>query len=204
MSVNSPAQSLTPKQKEILDFILLYIQNKGYSPTLRDIAEHFHKNLSTAQHFVKELGEKGYLKRANYITRGIQPNEKMQTTVYLLGEIGAGNPIEPIESPEPISVPATFISKPGQYYALKVKGDSMQEEGVWDGDIIIVRHQLTADNGEMVVAVTEKGALLKILRKGRQRPYLESRNRKYPTIFPKQLEIRGKFVGLIRNAKEGL
>lgn len=195
---NTPTQSLTPKQKEILDFILSFAQTKGYSPTLREIAGHFHRNVSTAQYFVDELQKKGYLKRANHLARGIQPVGQKPATVYVLGEIGAGNPIEPFENPEPINVPQVLVSKPGQYYALKVRGDSMEEEGVWDGDVIVVRHQLTADDGDMVVAVTEKGALLKILRKGRQRLYLESRNQKYQPIIPKQLEIRGKFAGLLR------
>lgn len=195
---NTPAQSLTPKQKETLDFILSFTQTKGYSPTLREIAGQFHKNVSTAQHFVDELQKKGYLKRATHLARGIQPVGEKPATVYVLGEIGAGSPIEPLENPEPISVPRSLVSKAGQYYALKVKGDSMEEEGVWDGDVIVVKHQLTADDGDMVVAVTEKGALLKVLRKGKQRLYLESRNQKYQPIIPKQLEIRGKFEGLIR------
>lgn len=190
--------SLTPKQKEILDFIQFYKLNKGYSPTLREIASHFAKNISTAQHFVEELETKGYLKRASHMSRGIEPTKDKQATVDILGSIGAGNPIEPLENPEPINVPSSFVSKPGQYYALRVKGDSMQEDGIWDNDIIVVKHQLTADNGDIVVAITENGALLKVLRKGKQRLYLESRNKNYDPIFPKELEIRGKFVGLIR------
>ena len=91
-----------------------------------------------------------------------------------------------------------MIKNSGSYYALKVKGDSMIDDGVADGDIAVIQHMITADNGDMVVAITEKGATLKVLRKQKGLIFLEPRNRKLKNIYPKELEIRGKFCGLIR------
>lgn len=151
-----------------------------------------------AQHHVEALERKGYLSRNEYQTRGIVPIEKGSAQIPLLGLIAAGEPIEPIENPEPIAVPQSMISKDGQYYALKVKGDSMIEEGILDGDTVVIQHQITAQDGDTIVAITERGATLKILRKRNDKVYLEPRNAKLENIYPEELEIRGKFVGLIR------
>jgi repressor LexA len=94
-----------------------------------------------------------------------------------------------------------MISKPGNYYALKVEGNSMIEDGICSGDVVIIKHQKTADDNETVVAVTEDGATLKRLRKRGGRPYLEPKNKKLENIYPDELEIRGKFIGLIRRNK---
>lgn len=190
---------LTKKQKKTLDFITSFITKNGYSPSLKEIAKFLGtKNLSTAQYFVEELEKKDYLKRASYKNRGIIPTNKAKT-ISLLGNIAAGEPIEPIENPEEIEIPQNIqVDTRFPHYALKVAGDSMLDMGILDNDIVLIKHQMTAENGDVVVAITEKGATLKVLKRKNGKTFLEPRNRDYPTIEPKKLEIRGKFVGLIR------
>ena len=187
--------NLTPKQKQILDFIQEFTKEKGYPPSLAEIANKFHKSIPTIFQFVATLNHKGFLEKENDVARGIYTQKP---EVFLLGKIAAGKPIEPIENPEPIEVPKEMITSPANYYALEVKGDSMIDEGILDEDIIVVKYQNTADSGDIVVAVTEKGATLKIFRQKDGKIYLEPRNKNFKNIYPKSLEIRGKFVGLVR------
>lgn len=197
MKINTQI-SLTPKQKQALDFVNKFTVKHGYAPSLQEIANHLEKSISTAQHFVEELQEKGYLRKRANVARGISSAKEDTRQIFKLGYIAAGNPIEPIENPEPIDVPPSFLKSYGNYYALEVKGDSMIEDNILDGDTIVIRHQQTAENGDRVVAITENGATLKVFRKSGSKIYLEPRNHNLKRIYPKELEIRGKFCGLIR------
>jgi len=194
-------KALTDKQKGVLDFINSFMHEKGYAPSLRELATFLDtKNLSTAQYYIEELEKKGYVKRDPHKNRGMAPITQKQT-IPLLGFIAAGEPIEPIENAEPIQIPNNIKLSPNQsYYALKVKGDSMIDMGILDNDVVLIKHQMTADIGDTVVGITEKGATLKVLGQKNGRTILQPRNPKYEIIIPEQLEIRGKFVGLIRNA----
>ena len=189
---------LTPRQKKVLDFISKFIEEKDYAPSLEEIANHFRKSVSTAQHHVDELERRGYLRKESNGARSITPISDNSGKIFLLGYISAGKPIEPIENPEPIEVPLSMMHSRGEYYALKVQGDSMIEDGIMDGDTIVVKHQKTAENGDTVVAMTESGATLKVFRNRNGRVYLEPKNKKLKIIFPNKLEIRGKFSGLLR------
>ncbi len=190
---------LTNRQKEALDFINSFINRQGYSPSLKELAEFLEtKNLSTAQYFFKELEKKGYLKRHPHKNRGITSTMQKQI-VPLLGYIAAGAPIEPIEDTEPVQVPTNIkLNKNDSYYALKVKGDSMIDMGILNDDVVLIKHQMTANPGDVVVGITENGATLKILGNENGRVVLKPRNQKYNTIVPTKLEIRGVFVGLVR------
>lgn len=190
---------LTAKQRQVLNFINSFVRERGYSPSLREITQELKtSNLSTAQYYIEQLEEKGYLKKDEGKARGITPLHNPHT-IPLLGYIAAGEPIEPIENPEDITVPENVkIDTRYPHYALKVKGDSMRDMGVFDGDIALIRHQFTANNGDVIVAITEKGATLKVFKKINGEILLEPRNKDYPTIEPKELEIRGKFIGLVR------
>ncbi|MBI3103542.1 transcriptional repressor LexA [Candidatus Daviesbacteria bacterium] len=193
-------RTLTPKQKSILDFITSFSTNKGYAPSLEEIGKKFELVISTVHQHVKALETKGYLKKENNQPRGVSLFEQTPDAVEipLLGNIAAGTPIEPIENPEPIKVPKNLVSKHGDYYALKVKGNSMIEDGIWDNDIVVIKSQPTADNGDTVVAITEDGVTLKRYKNQNGKIFLEPRNSRLENIYPKSLEIRGKFVGLIR------
>lgn len=194
---------LTARQKQVLVFVSTFIRENGFAPSLREIAHELEtSNLSTAQYFIEQLTEKGYLKKDEGKTRGITPTSNSHT-IPLLGYIAAGRPIEPIENPEDFTVPGDVkIDTRYPHYALKVKGDSMKDMGIFDNDVVLIKHQLTANNGDVVVAITEDGATLKIFKRQWGKVVLEPRNKDYPKIYPKQLEIRGKFVGLLRNTTQ--
>lgn len=200
MKVNV-SMTITPKQKQVLDFIKYFVKNNDYSPSLHEIAKHFRKSVSTAQHFVEELETRGFLQKTDNIARGISTTVQQFGRIFKLGIIAAGEPIEPLENPEPIDIPLSMIGKKGDYYALQVRGTSMIDDNILDGDIIVVRHQRTAEDGDRVVAITERGATLKVYRKRDGQVYLEPRNKSLTNIHPKELEIRGKFCGLIRSDK---
>ncbi|MEK7558905.1 MAG: transcriptional repressor LexA [Patescibacteria group bacterium] len=187
--------NLTPKQKQILDFIKGFIEENGYPPSLAEMAKQFKKSIPTVHQLVETLKHKGFLTKETDVARGIYMQEP---EIFLLGRIAAGKPIEPLENPDPIKVPKEMIDSPGNYYALEVKGDSMIDEGILDKDIIVVRHQNTAENGNIVVAVTEKGATLKTFRQKDGKIYLEPKNKRFKNIYPKNLKIRGRYIGLIR------
>lgn len=196
MQNNKP---LTKRRKEVLDLILKFIAKKGYSPSLREIAVLLgSKNVSTAQYFVDELHSLGYLIKDENNGRAFAPKSE-PTTILLLGTISAGTPIEPIENPEEIIVPSNInIDTRYPHYALKIKGSSMKDMEINDGDIVLIRHQMSANNGEVIVAVTENGATLKVYQNKNGKVSLEPRNKKFKTIYPKELEIRGKYIGLVR------
>ena len=197
MEINTQL-SLTPKQKAVLDFINRFTVKHGYAPSLQEIADHLKKSISTAQHFIEELQEKGYLKKKENVARGISSTKETKRQIFKLGYIAAGEPIEPIENPEPIDVPSSFINSSGNYYALEVRGSSMIDDNIQDSDTIIIKHQQTAEDGDIVVAITENGATLKVFRRRNGKIYLEPRNKELKPIYPSYLEIRGKYLGLLR------
>lgn len=190
--------SPTPKQKKVLDFVNTFRLKNGYAPSLNEIAHHFGKSISTAQHFIEELRGKGQLLKEENVARGIISASESVKQIFKLGYIAAGSPIEPIENPEPVDVPLSLLKGFGNYYALEVKGDSMVEDNIQDGDTILIRHQQSAKDGDRIVAITENGVTLKVYRNNGQKVYLEPRNKNLKNIYPKELEIRGKFCGLIR------
>ncbi|MFA5947841.1 MAG: transcriptional repressor LexA [Candidatus Gracilibacteria bacterium] len=194
---------LTKRQKQVLDFIKSYKEKYDFSPSLEEIKMRLKlSSVSTAHFHVKNLQESGYLQKEYNQPRAIAAiDEKMTIDVPLLGVIAAGQPIEAIEIPnETITIAKDDIGKSGQHYALRVRGDSMIDEGIFDGDIVIIRKQEVADNGQTVVAVIDenKATLKKIYReKGKFR--LQPAN---PTLFPiyrEEVEIRGVVVRIIRS-----
>lgn len=189
---------ITPRQKRVLDFIRKFSEENGYSPSLTEISKYLKKSLSTVQHFIEELQNRGYLHKDENVARGLSTSSEPSGHIFLLGYIAAGKPIDPIENPELIDVPISMLKPGGEHYALKVKGSSMIDDNILDGDTIVIKHQKTAQDGDRVVAVTEDGATLKVFRNRNGQKYLEPRNKSMKPIYPKDLEIRGKFCGLIR------
>jgi SOS regulatory protein LexA len=196
---------LTPKQKQILDYIKKYIKEKEYSPAFAEIGKHFKLAKSTIHGHIETLKEKGYLNKLDYHSRSIEllENKKLSGLVEipLLGTIAAGQPIEAIEIPnETITITKNEIGKIGKHYALRVQGNSMIDEGIFDGDIVVLRQQQTADDGQTVVAIiNDNEATLKKIYRERDIFRLQPAN---PSLFPlyiKELEIRGVVVKIIRN-----
>lgn len=195
---------LTKKQKEILDYINQYIKKNDYAPTLREIMGHFGlKSVSNIHQHIEALKEKGYLKKEEKQPRAIELqkiNKSNLLNIPLAGTITAGEPIEPIEEKgEYITINKEQLSRSGNYYALKVMGDSMIKDGIFDGDIAIIRKQSTANNGQTVVAVIDDGgATLKRIYKEKQRIRLQPANPKLDPIYRKKVEVRGVVEKIIR------
>lgn len=194
--------ALTRKQKEVLDFITEYVRQHEFSPTQKEIQEHFgFKSLGSVQDYIKYLTQGGYLINDSHSVRGLMPSTVQQNTeeIPLLGSIAAGVPIEAIENTDMISVPTHMLGR-GKYYALKVKGDSMIEEGILSGDVAIIKHQSQADNGQIVVAVVDNETTLKKYFKRSKQIELHPANHNMKPIIikDKECEIRGLLVGLIR------
>jgi SOS regulatory protein LexA len=194
---------LTKRQKEVLDFVESYSQKKGYSPSFEEIRKRLKlASVSTIHFHVSKLKKAGYLEKLKNKARAISVAEKESLVkIPLLGIIAAGQPIEAIEIPgETITVSKDEVGKYGKNYALRVQGNSMIDEGIFDGDIVVIRKQEFADNGQTVVAIIDDNeATLKKLYREKNRIRLQPAN---PTLFPiyrKDVEIRGVVVKIIRN-----
>src|SRR3989304_4803451 len=148
---------LTKRQKQILDFIRGYIKENSYAPTLEEIAENFGlSSIGTVAEHLENLEAKGYLKREDNQPRSIDLLEgEPMVQVPLLGLISAGQPMEAIEDKETIAVLEEKLPKSGNFFALKVTGNSMVDENINDGDIVLVKEQKTAENGQRVVALVD-------------------------------------------------
>jgi len=199
--------TLYKRQKQILDFIKQYIQKNGLAPTLTEIANALGvSSLATVHEHLRAMEKKGVIKRFDGSVRGIEVIEdslgkgKSGIEVPLLGFIAAGAPIEPYTDPNAsISVAPGMISGKKRAYVLQVKGTSMIDEGILDGDYVIVEEKETANNGDIVVAILENGfATLKRFFKEATRIRLEPANSKMAPIFAKDVKIQGKVVGVLR------
>jgi DNA (cytosine-5)-methyltransferase 1 len=193
---------MTKKQKQVLTFIESYKNRKGYSPTLEDIKKNFKlSSVSTAHHYIKKLMESGHLKKENNQPRAIDICQEPIFMINLLGNIAAGQPIEAIEvGVETITVPSKGLNLNEDYYALRVKGDSMIEEGIFDGDTVVIKKQSSAENGQTVVAIIDDNeATLKKLYREKGRFRLQPRNPNMLPLFRKEVEVRGVVVQIISN-----
>jgi repressor LexA len=209
---------LTRRQIQILDFYRAYTRERGLSPTLEEVAQHFGVNKVTIFGHVAELERKGVLARAaKGISRGrqlvsasnraaghaeAQDGEEDQaqspTSVSVLGRIAAGAPIEALEHPEALEL-ADLLPRDRDVYALRVRGDSMIDDGVHDGDIVLVERRSVARDGEMVVAVLpDEHATLKRLYREPEGWRLQP---SHPTLAPlhvPEVEVRGVVIGVVR------
>ena len=194
---------LTKRQKQVLDFITSYKREYGYAPSLEEIKDDLNiASISTAHYHVKKLQESGYLQKEHHQPRAVSPTREKETIeVPIIGMITAGQPIEAIETADDtIVVTKNEIGKFGNHYALRVQGNSMIDEGIFDGDVVVLRQQQTADNGQIVVAIiNDNEATLKKIYREKDRFRLQPAN---PTLFPiytKEVEVRGVVVKIIRN-----
>jgi len=196
---------LSSRQKEILLYIKECLNKYGFSPTIEEIREKFNLSAnSTVHEHISALVNKGFLERDDKTIRGLSLPEKIKTylKIPLVGIITAGLPIEAVENPgESIKVAMEPTLK-GVLYALKVKGDSMINDGIFNDDIIIARKQETADNGDTVVAIIDDNeATLKKIYVEKDNIRLQPANPKYKPFYRKEVEIRGVVVKIIRNLK---
>ncbi len=195
--------NLTKRQKEILDFIRTYRTSNGISPTQREIRETFRlSSFGTVQKHLKRLEEKGALSREWNRSRGIAPREDPVGArgVPLLGLVAAGRPIEPFPTEESIEVPSTLLGK-GDHFVLRVRGESMVEDGILDGDYVIVAKRAKAESGQTVVALVRGEATLKRYYAEGARVRLQPANATMRplTIDARDVTIQGVVTGLIRD-----
>lgn len=201
---------LTKKQKNILDFLNKYLNKHGYSPTLEEIKTHFKlSSVSNIHQHIATLKKKGYIKKEKNKPRTINVvNTEIMINIPLMGTIAAGQPLEAIQNKETIAVPQNKLPRSGQFYALKVAGNSMVDENINDGDIVLVRQQKTAENGQKVVALIDNSeATLKKFFQERDRIRLQPANKTLaPLIIPKQtpFAIQGIVIDIIKNNQTGL
>ena len=191
------------RQAEILQFVTKFQREKGYSPSLGEIADNFGVSIPTIHQHISYLRKKNLLSADKGKRRSIQTfndQKKDLVEIPLMGLIAAGGPIEAIRNPEPIEVPRSMLSRGANYYALKVAGTSMIEEGISDGDVVIVREQQTVDDGEKAVAyLPDRDAVtLKKIYREKKRIKLVPANKYMEPFYETNVEIQGKVVGVLR------
>jgi repressor LexA len=198
--------TLTKRQKQMVDFLENYIGEHGYAPTLAEMGQYFGlSSLATVHKHLRNLEQKGVIRREHNHSRALEVSNghehpTVSHEVPLLGQVAAGHPIEAVESQETISVPEDFVRR-DDTFCLRVKGESMVEDGIRDGDYIIVEGRDSADNGETVVALLGNEATVKrYYRETDGRIRLQPANATMDPIFVAEddLRIRGVVVGLMR------
>ncbi len=200
---------LYPRERQLLDFIAQFIGRYGYAPTLKEIGEalNIHSPATVHEH-IDRLRLKGFVRKLDGTARGLEivkENYKpagTATTLELpvLGYIAAGSPLEPYTDPNfYISVAPSMIASSQPHYVLQVKGQSMIDDGILDGDYVVIQHQQDAKNGDIVVALLPNGlATLKRIYFEKDKIKLMPSNSTMSPIFTTHVKIQGKCVGLIR------
>jgi len=196
---------LTKRQKQILDFYNKFSKKRDYPPSFEEIAKHFRlRAVSGIHQHIQALKNKGYLSEQKNQSREIEisKSEKL-VKIPLLGTIAAGQPLEVIQQNGIIMVQQSLLAKSGEHYALKVVGDSMIDEGIFDGDTVIIRKQSTVENGETAVAlINNNEATLKKVYIEKNRIKLQPANSNFKPIFVKDIDIQGKVTGIVRQFKK--
>jgi repressor LexA len=196
-------KSYTPKQRAILQFIADYQKRTGVSPTLEEIGEEFGVHRVTIFQHVNALEHRGAIRRRPQLARSIEildPDFQARPGLPVLGSIAAGRPIEAVELAEERLEPQDLLPSDGEHYALRVKGDSMIDDAICDGDLVIVRRTSQARNGQTVVAILEgeETTLKRFQRQADGRIRLEPANRTMKPLVVDRVEIRGVVVGVLR------
>jgi repressor LexA len=197
---------VTARQRQVYEFISRYIEVNNQPPTIADIGKHFKMSSSASVHSILQaLEQEGLIRRIPHVSRGIelikQETNEEDSELPLLGLVAAGQPIEAVLTHQTVSVPRDMIGR-GRMFALRVRGDSMIDENIQDGDVIIVNSQQTAENGQMVVALID-GNYATVKKFYREPDFirLEPANPQFKPIFiktPERLQIQGVVRGLIR------
>ena|ERR1044072_539387 len=199
-------EPLTKRQAQILEYIGQHIEEHNYAPSYREIGQHFGlSSTATVAEHIESLKTKGYLICSENAARSMQINpfagaqqtEDDFVTIPLLGTIAAGRPIEAVSTNETIDIPKDMMGR--NVYALRVKGESMIEDGILNGDYVICEHTKTAKNGDIVVALVDDDSVtLKRFYKEKEYIRLQPANSNMNPLFLKQVAIQGKVRGLIR------
>lgn len=196
--------NLTPKQKEFLEFIQEHYRRYGVNPSQREIAKGLgFSSVGTVQRY-KVLLEKSGLLKSNAQTRGLELTQKQSLVealqLPLVGRVAAGRPIEAVENQDLVDVPQSLI-RGGEHFVLRVQGDSMRDEAILDGDLVIIKKQVNAENGQTVVALINGEATIKKFYRRAGMIELHPANPNYDVIRVRSSEnfkIEGILAGVIR------
>lgn len=195
---------LTPKQKQVYDYISRHIEEQGFAPSQQEIARAFgFRSLGTVQNYLVRLEREGLLDRDWNARRSLRltATPERGLKLPLAGTVAAGKPIEAIETPDTLEVPPSMVGN-GEHFVLRVAGDSMIGDGIIDGDYVVIRKQATAEHGQTVVALLDNEATVKRLYRRGDRVELHPAN---PTMQPivvydlESFRIEGVVVGVIRH-----
>ena len=196
---------LTKKQQEVLNYISRYIDEWGQSPSFDEVCSHFGFNsYNTVTTYLKILERKGYIrvpgKHRKRAIEVVSPVETKRLEFPLLGKVAAGQPIEAVEDVNVIEVPSSMIGS-GNHFVLQVEGMSMVEDGILEGDFVVIRKQATAENGETVVALIENEATVKRYYRAGNKVELRPANENMKSFWFRtgDLRIEGKVVGVLRH-----
>jgi len=195
----------TERQKEVLGFIAAYINIHTYPPTIREVADFFSISIKGASDHLTALRKKGLLKQGDKKYRTMElvgaGGEEDFTEIPILGSVAAGRPILALENMEgSIKMHRTLLRNKAKYFALKVKGDSMEEAGIMDGDMAVIEHQNTVRNGEIAVVMLDDAVTLKTFYKESTRIRLQPENSKYSPIYcSKDVRILGRLAHIFRS-----
>ncbi len=195
---------LTPKQKQVLDFIEKFTKENDYAPSYREIAENFgFSSVATVAEHVENLKLKGYLRSDDgyrslrVVGVEVEPGSAFSGHAPLLGAIQAGKPIEAVRTSETLEIPRDMMSN--NVFALRVKGDSMKDDGILDGDYVVVEPCQSPKNGDIVVALINKDEVtLKRFYREKDHIRLQPANAQFKPIRVKKVVIQGKVRGVIR------
>ena len=197
---------LTPRQHEILDFIIEFTDQNDYSPSYREIAGYFGlASVATVAEHIETLKAKGYLRDDLSGVRALSPQKPDPTeqslieeaAIPLLGSIAAGKPIEAVRTTETIDIPRDMAGK--RVFALKVRGDSMINDGILNGDYVIIEACENPKNGDIVVALLDHdNVTLKRFYREKDHVRLQPANKNYQPIRVKKVVIQGRVKGVIR------
>lgn len=198
---------LTKRQREILTYLTAYSEQNGFAPSFEEIAENFgYNSLATVHEHLTNLERKGYIKRNYNESRAIEimPTDATPRAIELplLGTVAAGMPIEALEANETFTVPDAMINRGGSHYVLRVRGNSMVDEQIRDGDFVVVNERQRADNGEMVIAMLSgnSATVKKFYRERDGRIRLQPANETMQPIYVHEndITIQGVVVGVLR------
>jgi len=192
----------TKKQRDLLQFVARYQRENGVSPTLEEIGQEFGISRVTAFQHVNALEKRGAVTHRAREARSLEILDPSYKPVQLLGTIAAGGPIEAVENAEPLDLHDFFPTK-GDYFVLKVQGDSMIEDHIEDGDLVLVEKRSDARDGDTVVAIlpgdgVEDTTLKRFYREGGGMVRLEPRNARLKPIRTREVEVRGVVRGVLR------
>ncbi|MEZ4215963.1 MAG: transcriptional repressor LexA [Myxococcota bacterium] len=201
--------ALTRRQREIYEFVRGFVREHGYSPSLEEIGSHFGlRSVATVHKHVQHLVEKGLLQKAWNRSRSVEPvgadtvADGGVADLPLLGVVAAGRPIEAIEGDDRVAVPADMAGRPGERFVLRVRGDSMIEDMIADGDLVVVESRSEARNGETVVALVggSEATLKRFYRRGDRVRLVPANADMAPIeVAAADVEIRGVLRGLLRS-----